>query len=137
MLHARQFPFGTCRIRAAKVIGNDQTEDGVAQKLQRLVMEFACLAFITGRDLLVCPGTMRDGAFQQSTIFEVISEDRFEEIEIRNRFGIFQNELNYKQNAGSCLKSFRRWNRDECSRVTGGCVAVCQTWFHSAWFQSK
>src|ERR1041385_4945186 len=56
---------------------------------------------------------MRDGAVEQSTIFEVIGEDRFQEIQIRNRFGIFQNELNYKQNAGSLSKSSRRWNGDE------------------------
>src|ERR1044072_9556471 len=57
---------------------------------------------------------MRDGAFQQSTIFEVISEDRFEEIKIRSRFGIFQNALNYKQNAGSCLKRLPalEWTRN-------------------------
>src|SRR6185437_10651639 len=83
------------------------------EKLEGLVVEFACLALIAGRHLLVCPGAMRDGAFQQSTIFEVIGEDRFEEIQIRSRFGIFQNVLNYKQNAGSCLKRFRRWNGDE------------------------
>jgi hypothetical protein len=71
-------------------------------------MKFASLALIAGRDLLVRPGTMRDRAFEQSTIFEVISEDRFEEIEIRNRFGIFQNARNYKQNAGSLSKSSRR-----------------------------
>ena len=67
-------------------------------------MEFACLALIARRHFLVCPRTVRDGAFEQSTIFEVISEDRFEEIQIRNRFGIFQNALNYKQNAGSLSK---------------------------------
>src|SRR5689334_21744040 len=68
-------------------------------------MEFACLALVSGRDLLVCPRTMRDGAFQQCTIFKVISEDRFEEIQIRNRFGIFQNGMNYKQTPEACLKA--------------------------------
>ena len=78
-------------------------------------MELAGFALVAGRDLLVCPGTMRDGAFQQSTIFEVIGEDRFEEIQIRSRFGIFQSAQNYMQNAGSLSKSFRRWNGDECA----------------------
>ena len=60
-------------------------------------MEFACLAFIARRDLLVRPRPMSDGAFEQSTIFEPVREDRFEEVEIGNRFGIFQNGVNYSK----------------------------------------
>src|SRR5689334_1819743 len=111
MFHARQFPLRTRGVRAAQVIGDYQAQDGVAEKLERFVVKLACFPLVAGRHFFVCPGTMGDGAFQQSTIFEVISEDRFEEIEIRSRFGIFQNAPNYKQNAGSLSKSFRRWNR--------------------------
>jgi hypothetical protein len=38
-----------------------------------------------------------DGAFQQSAISEVIGQNRFEEVKIGNRFGIFQNALNYSK----------------------------------------
>ena len=100
-------------------------------------MEFACLALVAGRNFLMRPGTMRDGAFQQSTIFEVISEDRFEEIQIRSRFGIFQNALNYKQTPEACLKSSRRWNGDKMGfRFTGDCVVVYRSSLQRAWLRS-
>ena len=99
-------------------------------------MQFACLALIARRHLLVCPRTVRDGAFEQSTIFEVISEDRFEEIQIRNRFGIFQNALNYKQNAGSLSKKASGAGMETNALwITDGYVVVEPAWFRLAWFR--
>jgi hypothetical protein len=40
---------------------------------------------------------MSDGAFEQSTIFEIVGENRFEEVQIRNRFGIFQSAVDYNK----------------------------------------
>ena len=70
---------------------NHQTQNRVAEKFERLVMKFTCLLFVSWRYLLVGPRTVSDGPFEQSTIFEVVSKNRFEEVQIRNRFGIFQN----------------------------------------------
>ena len=60
-------------------------------------MKFARLHFVARRDFLVRPGTVSDGSFEQSAIFELVGEDRFEEIEIRNRFGMFQSVGNYNK----------------------------------------
>src|SRR4026209_1548662 len=60
-------------------------------------MKLASLAFVTRRNLLVCPRTVSDGAFEQSTIFEIVGENRFEEVQIRNRFGIFQSAVDYNK----------------------------------------
>ena len=57
------------------------------------------------RNFLVRPGTVSDSAFEQRSIFEFVSENRFEKVEIRNRFGIFQNALDYKQTPEDCLKT--------------------------------
>ncbi len=54
-------------------------------------MQFARLELVAGRDFLVRPRAMCDGSFEQRTIFEFVSENRFEEVQIGNRFGIFQN----------------------------------------------
>ena len=56
-------------------------------------MKLAGLSLVSGRDFLVRPRAVSDGAFEQSTFFEFVSEDRFEEVEVRNSFGIFQNAL--------------------------------------------
>ena len=60
-------------------------------------MEFAGLTFVTRRNLLMRPRAVSDGAFEQSTIFESISENRFEEVQVRNSFGIFQNAPDYNK----------------------------------------
>ena len=60
-------------------------------------MEFACLELVTRRDFLVRPRAVSDSAFEQSTIFELVSENLFEEVEVGNRFGIFQNGVNYSK----------------------------------------
>jgi hypothetical protein len=57
---------------------------------------------------------MGDGSFQQRTIFELVSENRFEEVQIGNRFGIFQNTVNYKQTPEGCLNRSLRL-----------CVSLC------------
>src|ERR1041384_4645825 len=67
-------------------------------------MKFARLLLVAGRNFLVRPRTMRDGPFEQSTIIEFIRQDGLEEIQIGNRFGVFQNTLNYKQTPEACLK---------------------------------
>src|SRR5689334_17109354 len=90
-------------------------------------VEFACLAFVARRNFLVRPRTMRDGAFQQSTIFEVICEDRFQEIQIRNRFGIFQNGLNYMQTPEACLKASGAGMETKCVFS----LLVVASWFIS------
>ena len=97
MLHSREFAFSATWIRVAKIIRNDQTQHRVAQKLERLVVKFTSLLFVSGRNFFVSPGTMSNGTFEQSTIVEVVSKNRLEEVEIRNRFGIFQNTVNYNK----------------------------------------
>lgn len=60
-------------------------------------MEFTSLPFVARRNFLVRPGAMRDRSFEQTTIFEVVRENRFEEVEVRSRFGIFQNAVDYSK----------------------------------------
>ena len=60
-------------------------------------MKLAGLALVTGRNLLVRPRAVSDGPFEQSTIVEVIGQNRFEEVQIGSRFGIFQNALDYNK----------------------------------------
>src|ERR1700750_2995292 len=43
-----------------------------------------------------------DGSSEQRAIFESVSENRFEEVQIGNLFGIFQNTVNYKQRPEAC-----------------------------------
>jgi len=50
---------------------------------------------------------MGDGSFQQRTIFELVSENRFEEVQIGNRFGIFQDAVDYKQTPEGCHRTER------------------------------
>ena len=75
-------------------------------------MKFAGLTFVTGRNLLVRPRTVSDGAFEQSTISEVVGKNRFEEVQIGNRFGIFQSAVDYNKRRKLVEKGatcFRRW----------------------------
>ena len=67
-------------------------------------MKFARMLLVARRDFLMRPRTMSDGPFEQSTIVELVSQNGFEEIQIGNRFGVFQNALNYKQTPEACLK---------------------------------
>lgn len=60
-------------------------------------MKFASLSFVTRRNFFVRPRPVSDGAFEQSTIFEIVGENRFEEVQIRNRFGIFQSAVDYNK----------------------------------------
>jgi len=53
------------------------------------------------------PRAMGDGSFQQRTIFELVSENRFEEVQIGNRFGIFQDAVDYKQTPEGCHRTER------------------------------
>ena len=68
-------------------------------------MEFARLELVAGRDFFMRPRSVCDGTFEQRTICEFVSENRFEEVQIGNRFGIFQNTGNYKQTSEACLKT--------------------------------
>ena len=60
-------------------------------------MKFASLPFVTRRNFLVCPRTMSDRPFEQRTIIEVIGENRFEEVEVRIRFGVLQSAVDYNK----------------------------------------
>ena len=91
MLHTRQLTFSPSRIRTAQIICHHQTQHGVAEKLERFVVKFARLVFVAGRNFLMRPGTVRDGPFEQSTIFKLVSQNGFEESEIGNRVRILQN----------------------------------------------
>jgi hypothetical protein len=63
-------------------------------------MKFPRLPFVSWRNFLVSPGTVCDGPFEQSTIFEVVRENRFEKVQIRSRFEVFQNARNYTKEEG-------------------------------------
>ena len=67
-------------------------------------MQFAGLELVARRYFLMRPRAMRDGSFEQRAIFESVSENRFEEVQIGNLFGIFQNTMNYKETPEACLK---------------------------------
>lgn len=97
MLHARELTFGAGGIRFAKVVSDDETEYGITEKLQRLIVQLARLSFVTRRNFFMCPGTVSNCAFEQSTICEVIRKNRFEEVQIGSRFGIFQSAVDYNK----------------------------------------
>ncbi len=67
-------------------------------------MKFARLLLVAGRNFLMRPRTMRDGPFEQSKIIELVRQNGLEEVQVWNRFGVFQNALNYKQTPEACLK---------------------------------
>ena len=74
-------------------------------------MQLASLPFITGRNFFVCPRTVSNGAFEQSTIFEIVRENLFEEIEIGIRFGTFQSAPDYnKRRGGHGVPPLRRYS---------------------------
>ena len=66
-----------------------------------------------GWNLLVGPRTMSDCSFEQSPIFKLVIQNRFEEIEVRNRFGVFQSSTNYNKRrklvSGKATSFRRRW----------------------------
>ena len=105
MLHARQLAFSTAGIRTAQIVCYDQSQNRVTEELERFVVQFASFELVAGRNFLMRPRAVRDGPFEQRAIVEFVSENRFEEIEIGNRFGIFQNRRNYKQTPEACLKT--------------------------------
>ena len=80
---------------------------------------------------------MSDSAFEQSAIFKLVIENGFEEVQIGNRFGIFQNAPNYKQTPEACLKSFRRWNGERLLLVNDGCVVYRVSAYQRAWPQPE
>jgi len=67
-------------------------------------MKFACLLLVARRNFLVRPRTMSDGAFEQSKIIKLVSQDGLEEVQVGNRFGVLQDVVNYKQTPEACLK---------------------------------
>jgi hypothetical protein len=97
MLHARELAFGAGGIRVAEIVGDYETKNGIAEKLERLIVQFTSLEFVTRGNFLVSPRTMSDGPFEQSTILKVVRENRFEEIQVGSRFGIFQSALDYNK----------------------------------------
>ena len=88
-------------------------------------MKFARLLLVAGRNFLMCPRTMRDGPFEQSTINELVSQDGLEEVQIGNRFGVLQDALNYKQTPEACLKRRASGAGMENRLLTNDCV-VCR-----------
>ena len=40
---------------------------------------------------------MRDRSFEQSTIIELVIQNRFEEVKVRDRFGVFQSVEDYNK----------------------------------------
>ena len=98
MLHAREFALGTARIRIAKVIRHYQTQHRIAEKLERFVMQFTGVQFITGRNLFMGPRTVRDGPLKQCTITKLVSQNCFEEVQIRDRgCKLFQDRSDYNK----------------------------------------
>ena len=59
MLHARQLSFAGVRIGPEKIVSHDQTENGIAEELERFVVQIARPRPGARRDLLVRPRTMR------------------------------------------------------------------------------
>ena len=97
VLHSRQLTFGAARITPAKIICDHEAEHGIAEELERFVVQFARLELVTGSDPLVGPRTMGDRPFEQRSIFEVVIQNRFEEVEVRDRFGVFQSVQDYNK----------------------------------------
>ena len=60
-------------------------------------MQFAGLEFVAGSYFLMSPRAVCDGSFEQRAIFKFVSENRFEEVQIGSRFGIFQDALDYNK----------------------------------------
>ena len=83
MLHAREFAFSAGRISFAEIVSDDQTQHGIAEKLECLVVKLARLIFRARRHLFVCPGAMRDGPLQQSAVLKLVRENGFQQVEVR------------------------------------------------------
>ena len=76
-------------------------------------MQLARLVIVAGCNLLVGPRTMCDCSFEQSPIFKLVIQNRFEQIEVRNRFGVFQSSTDYNKRrklvSGKATSFRRRW----------------------------
>jgi hypothetical protein len=83
MLHARKLAFRAGGISLAEISGDDESQHRVAEKFERFVMELTRLVLGSGRDLFVRPRAMRDSPFQQGTVLKLVTEDRFQAVEIR------------------------------------------------------
>src|SRR5690349_3828252 len=59
MFHARQLAFTRVRISSKKIVRHDQTEDRIAEELERFVVQIARVALRARRDLLMRPRPMR------------------------------------------------------------------------------
>ena len=60
-------------------------------------MQFARFELVARCDALVGPRTMSDRTFEQRSIFEAVIQNRFEEVEVRDRFGVFQSVQDYNK----------------------------------------
>ena len=73
MFHARKLAFCNLRVRTAKKVRNNQSQNRVAEKLQRFVVQLPRLFFIAGGNLFVRPGPMSYGTLKQGSIAKIIS----------------------------------------------------------------
>ena len=129
MLHPRQFTFGAARIRPAKIISNNEAEHGVTKELERLVVQFARFELVARCDPFVGPGPMCDRAFEQGSIFEAVIQNRFEEVEVRDRFGVFQSVADYtKRRKLVLIDELPALRRKEKPIVTGAASSEQQGW---------
>ena len=65
------------------MVGYDQPQHGLAYELQGCVMKAAGLFLGARRNPLMGPGAVRDGAFQQTTVLELVAEDFFKLLQVR------------------------------------------------------
>ena len=108
MLHSREFTLSAGGIGPAKIGGNYQTQHGIAEKFERFVMELTSLIFRSRRYLFVGPGAMCYGALQESAIFKLVSENCFEEVEVRKCNPLFLQGRSNCNKAGSVVKLGRQ-----------------------------
>ena len=68
------------------MIGNNQPQHRISEKLQSFVVQPPRLFFGSRRHLFVRPGTVRDRALKQRAVAEVVTQDSFQKVQIRNSF---------------------------------------------------
>jgi hypothetical protein len=74
----RKLTLGHFRVRAEEGVGDDESEHGVADELERLVVQRARLALAAGPDRLVRPRAVRQRALQKSAVAKLVIDSLFE-----------------------------------------------------------
>ena len=116
MLHAREFTLSRVGISLKQIGGHNQTENGITEELERLVVKIARVALRPRGNLFVSPGTVSHRLRQQSLIAKAILQNLFQLIQV------FQAAKFHKE----LILTKRRTQRRKGRCIRRGCAKFTQ-----------